>query len=167
MPMIDDIKVVLKLIFKNKINYISLVLASLIMLIIYIYIPILSIPQNSFKSFLELTPWYGILFLILLSFLMGLLIVMQLYSFNAMKKFSVKGAAGGTIATFSSIISGIFSSATCAACVTVFFSFLGTSGVLFLLNYKWEIAIATFLIVLISIYLTSKKINNKCINCVT
>jgi uncharacterized oligopeptide transporter (OPT) family protein len=135
------------------------------MLFIYIYVPIIFSQGNNFRSFLNLTPWYGFLFLILLSFLMGLLIVMQLYLFNANKKFSVRGFTGGIIASFSSIISGIFSSASCAACLSVFFSFLGTSGTLFLLNYRWEIAIATFLMVVISIYLTSKKINNKCMDC--
>lgn len=156
---------VLKELFKKRGYYIIFCISSLIMLILYVFIPIYITPGNDLAFFIKITPWWGFLILICLSFLMGLLITMQFYILKNLKKISFKESGSGFMAWFSSIISGLFSSATCATCISFLFAFLGTGGILFLLKYRWYISGFGFVLVLISIHLSIKRIQNHCESC--
>ena len=156
---------VLKEVFKKRIYFLIFFLASLFMLFLYVFIPIFVTPGNDLAFFIKITPWWGFLILFSLALLMGLLITMQVYIYRNLKKILVKESGSGIIAWFSSMISGIFGSATCASCVSVFFAFLGASGILFLLKYRWYISGFGFVLVLISIHLSVKKIQNHCESC--
>jgi len=94
---------------------------------------------------------------------MGIMIPMQLYS-NHLKK-SLKNIKGGIIGGLSAFIAGIFGTAACSSCIAVFFGFLGIGGVLFLARYQWYIVGGSAILILISIYLLAKKINNDCEVC--
>ena len=154
-----------KAVFENKKYYLLFIISSLIMLFIYIYIPVFYNPGNDLKFFLQITPWYGYIFFLILALSIGLLITMQVYSFKVLRKVSIRGTSGGVFAGFSSVIAGVFSSATCAACISAVLAFLSPAAIFKLLEYRWEISLVTFSIVLVSLFLTSKKIENKCINC--
>lgn len=148
-------------------NYILVFLFfSIVMIFIYIFIPVFVVPGNDLKFFLQITPLWGFLIFILLAISVGLLFTMQIYVFKNLRKISIGGTTGGAVTGFSSIISGIFSSATCASCVSALFSFLlPTTFILKTLNYRWYISSGGFLLVLISLFLASKRINNECKSC--
>jgi len=136
------------------------------MIFTYVFVPVFVVPGNDLKFFLQITPWWGFFIFILLGISVGLLITMQIYIFKNLRKISIRGTTGGIIAGFSSVISGIFSSATCAFCVSALFSFLlPTAFILKTLNYRWYISSGGFLLVLFSLFLTSKRIENDCKSC--
>lgn len=151
----------------NSKNYIFLFLFfSIVIMFTYIFIPVFVVPGNDLKFFLQITPWWGFLIFILLGISVGLLITMQIYIFKNLRKISVRGTTGGIIAGFSSVISGVFSSATCASCVSTLFSFLlPTAFILKTLYYRWYISFGGFLLILVSLFLTSKRINKECKSC--
>ena len=152
-------------VFKSKNYWIIFIISSVIMFLFYVYIPIYITPGNDLKFFMQITPWWGLLILILLSLLMGLLVCMQVYIYKHLKKVPLKEGGSGIVAWLSSVISGLFSSATCASCVSVLFAFLGTGGILFLLKYRWHISGIGLILVLFSINLSIKRINNHCESC--
>jgi len=160
------IKEAIKKVLDSK-NYVFLFLFfSILMTFIYIFIPVFVVPGNDLKFFLQITPWWGFLIFILLGISVGLLIIMQVYIYKNLRRISIRGTTGGAIAGFSSVISGIFSSATCASCVSALFSFLlPTTFILKTLSYRWYISSGGFLLVLFSLFLTSKRIENECKSC--
>ena len=90
---------------------------------------------------------------------------MHIYVYKKTKKFQIKESSAGFIAFISTLISGLFASATCIACVSVLFAFIGTGGMIFLLEYRWQIVIISFMIVLLALYFTSKRIQDNCEIC--
>ncbi len=162
---ISIMKKSIRLVLSEKRYLAAFILATAFMAYLYVFVPIFTVPGNDLGFFLSITPLGQLAFIGILSIAMGLLIAMQLYSFFALKAPQVKAAGTTIFAGASSIVSGVFAGATCAACVSVIFSFLGTGGVFFLLEYRWPIMIGTFLIVLIALFFTSKKIQSLCENC--
>ena len=152
-------------VFRKRIYFFMFLLVSLLLFFIYVFIPIYFTPGNDLKFFVSITPWWGFLILIVLSILMSLLIAMQVYILKHLKRIPLKEGSSGAVAWFSSIISGIFTSASCASCVTVVFAFLGAGGVLFLLKYRWYISAIGFIFILISLISSMKRINNHCKSC--
>ena len=69
-------------VLKNYKYRIILMLATLLMFLLYVFIPIYLTPGNDLKFFIEITPWWGFVLLLILSILMGLLISMQFYVFR-------------------------------------------------------------------------------------
>jgi hypothetical protein len=100
--------------------------------------------------------------LLILAVLMGIVISLQFYIKNELKLKMNKGMglATGTITTFSSFISGFFSTATCATCIGTIFGIigLGSSFTMLLLEYQWQIVAIGFLFAVISIYYSLRKI---------
>ncbi|HLC47576.1 MAG TPA: hypothetical protein VJI13_00745 [Candidatus Norongarragalinales archaeon] len=141
------------------------ILAAAAMACLYVFLPITLVPGNSLGFFLEITPWWGLLTIFMLAGLMGILIAMQAYVIRNTKSKDAKEIGSGIGAFVSSIISGLFATASCAACVSVLFSFMGTAGIFFLLEHRIEITLFGFAMVTISIYLTARRINNHCEEC--
>ena len=152
-------------VLKNYKYRIILMLATLLMFLLYVFIPIYLTPGNDLKFFIEITPWWGFVLLLILSILMGLLISMQFYVFRNSRNLCVKESTSGFIAWISSLISGLFTSATCASCLSVLFAFLGSSGIMFLLKYRWYFTVLGFILVLVSLHLTAMRINDYCKTC--
>ena len=146
----------------NKKYFLYFLFFSILMVFIYVFIPIFAVPGNSLQFFLAITPWWGFLIFFVLGLSVGLLITMQIYLFKSLKNKPIKETATGITATFSSVISGVFTSATCASCVSTLFSFILTpTAIITTLNYRWQISSLGFLLVLTSLFLTSRKIQNK------
>lgn len=156
------------IVFARKYSFFYFAIGVLGFGFLYGYVPIFLTPGNSFKFFLHITPWWSLLLLGVLAMLMGLLVAMQMYVWQRMRHVQLSSMGAGLGAGFSSFISGIFSSATCAACVSALFSFLlPPAGVLLLLEYRWWITAAGLGLVIFSLLLTSKRIVNNCQNCGT
>ncbi len=92
---------------------------------------------------------------------------MQIYLIFERKRFIETGKTIGT--GLGTILAGLLGSATvtCASCLTPLFTLLGISlsTIIFVFNYRWYIVIAVILLMLMTIYLTARKINKICDLC--
>lgn len=156
-----------KLVFSDKRYLFGFLAVAFAMFWLLLYIPIRAIPGNDLAFQLSiLTPKDWFLFTVL-PVLTALSIVMNIYILKN-KGSAQDGAAmvgqGGT-GFFSGIIASVFGTATCASCVATIFGFLGIGGVLFLLQYRTYITTVAIILLLISLYFTSKRVLNACESC--
>ncbi len=146
-------------------DYLALAaILSFLFFALYIAIPVITIPGNDVAFHLSATPQLELILNAILSVVMGILFSMQIYSWrNRMGDFTNAGFSFAGL--FSGGISTLFASASCAGCVGALFSFIGFSGITFLLEHKMEIMLGTFAIALIALHFTSNKINGNCRSC--
>lgn len=157
----------IKLVLRNK-NYLAgFIVLSLAIFWLFIYIPVKNIPGNDFTFQLSIMTLQDKLLSGLLSVLVSLSLVMNVYAFKLKRSakvgISMVGQGGGGL--FSGIVASVFGTATCAVCVSSLFGFLGTGGVLFLLEYRTQIVLASIVLLLISLYFTSAKVLGICKSC--
>ncbi|MEK6812792.1 MAG: hypothetical protein AABX86_01615 [Nanoarchaeota archaeon] len=163
MDHISDIPAAVQKVWKKaKYRYITII-AALVFLFLYVLLPLITVPGNDLAFFFETTTVGQWIILMVLSIVTGMLISMQFYLFEAKRK-----VAEGTptiIAGVVSFSSGLFSSAACASCVATVFAFLSTSGVLFLLTYRWYLVAASFLLLGTALVFVSRRIMQHCTSC--
>ncbi len=150
----------IKEVMRNKNDVTIFSVASLIFLMLFISIPVFTIPGNSLLFQLEIFTFWNYVLMILLSVLIGLMTSMQIYAYKIKK--SVRGVGRGVVGGFSSIMAGLFGTASCASCLTVVFGFLGIGTVFFLIKYQWFIVGISLFLIIISIYFTSLSIEKNC-----
>ena len=95
----------------------------------------------------------------------SLIIVMQIFSFRLTGKVGAGQSAFSGIGFLSAMTSAIFSSATCGLCVAAVFGFLGAGGVIFLVDNRMYVIIGSIILLALSLYFSSKKVNNDCDAC--
>ena|SRR3989338_6651630 len=162
MPL-NEIKSAANNLFADKKYFHVFLLVSFISAVLYIAVPVFAIPGNTLLFWLEIMPWWGYLVLLFFSFSLGLLTTMQIYLSS--QRHTVSEASKGIANLVAVIISGLYSTAACAACITTVFAFLG-SGVTFFINaHRWEFTGLSITFLLLSIYLASKRINDNCEDC--
>lgn len=153
----------LKIIFKEKKYIYIFLIATVFAISFYIAIPVYTIPGNDLEFWLKIMPWWGHLLLILFSTSLGILITMKIYEFKHGPSIVEKTKSIGSITAI--IIAGVYTTAACGACISALFAFIGAGGILFLDKYREIVITLSFALTAISIYLTAKKINNKCDIC--
>ncbi len=156
-----------KLVFSDKRYLLGFLVVAFAMFWLLLYIPVRAIPGNDLAFQLSiLTPRDWFLFTAL-PILTALSIIMNIYILkikrSAQDRVSMAGQ-GGT-GFLSGVIASVFGTATCASCVASFFGFLGVGGVLFLLQYRTFITVGAIILMLISLYFTSKRVLNACEEC--
>lgn len=125
----------------------------------YVLVPVVTIPGNSVELYFAISPWWNYLLLLLFSLGTGLLVALQaMRASNGARKFA---AVGKVIPAF---IAGAYSTAACAGCIAAFGSLLGAGGALFLLNYRSELVTASVLLLVLSVYSSSKSVS-RCDSC--
>lgn len=75
------------------------------------------------------------------------------------------GLTTGSLGTSSGILASVFGTATCSLCVGAIFGFLGSNTVLFLVNHRDLITVATIGLLLLSLRITVKRFNTACQAC--
>ncbi len=157
----------IKLVLKQRIYLASFAVISSLLLWFFIYIPVRNVPGNDFAFQLTLFKPQDFLLLITLALLTSLSINMNVYSFRQRATVStgVSAISQGGVGGFAGIIASIFGTATCSTCVASLFGFLGIGTVFFLLDNKNYIVLASILLVLFSLYFTSKKVLHVCEEC--
>lgn len=148
--------------FNPKYFLISLVVA--VVSIVVFYLALTSIPYNPLNASNSLR-FQDFVFIFVVSILFAVSVALQLYSFDIIKKISKRGVAGGLSAFIAGLIAGITGVATCTACAVFLISFIGLPGMLLLSEYSIEIKIITIVLLLTSIYFTSRKIDSSCEAC--
>ena len=127
---------------------------TLFMVAVYIIIPVLTIEGNDLLFQLSVFTIKDWLLIVPLSGLIGLMITMQVYSYKKQKSLNV---AKGVAVSSSGIIAGLFGTAGCSSCLASLFGFLGVGNVFFLLEHQVYVVSISFILILVSIYFTSKK----------
>lgn len=155
----------IKAVFKDSKLFISLIFLTLGFLCFFIYIPVKKVLGNTFLfqiSIFTFTDWF---LLIVLSTLTSLSLVMNFVVIrNELKnRLNTSTIGRGGFGVISGIVGSIFGpTASCASCVGSIFGFLGVGGVLFLLQYRLYIVIATIVFMLLSLYYTSLRVFGVC-----
>lgn len=154
-----------KKVFSNR-KYIALFFAvSAIAVGLYVFYQVKAVPGNDLAFQLSITPWWGFLLMAVFAASTGLLVTMNVFVYKNFRKVHVKETGGTVLGSATGFIASIFSSATCASCVSALFGFLGTGTVFLLLDYRWHVLAASIAITGIALHFSSKKINNECREC--
>lgn len=162
--MLSDIQLAAGIVFGERRYLLLAALLSMACLLVYVSIPVLTVPGNSYEFLVLSTPLPELLAIGALSALMGLTMSMQAFCWkNSIG--AAKGAGVGFAGFISGAVGSLFASASCAGCVSAVFSFVGFGGVLFLIEHKAEVTALTLGVVFLSLYFTSKRIAGKCDYC--
>lgn len=128
-------------------------------------IPVWNTPGNSLRFQAELFHFNEYLVLIVLSCLSALSLFLQWVAFRTSRSGVTREALLGGGGVLSGILSSLFASASCITCVGALFSFLGFNTVLFLAIHRWYILAFAFMLLVVSIYLATRKIVRGCEVC--
>lgn len=132
---------------------------------IFILIPVVTIPANDISFQLSIFTSRDYIVLSTLAVLSSLFIVLQIYTYKIVRRRKERAKVLGQSAVggYSGLVAAMFGTAACASCLAALFGFLGIGTVFFLIRYQWLIVSGAILLILISIYFTSKK----CASCIT
>lgn len=162
--MLADIRTAVGSVFGGW-RYRGLALAlSVLLFAVYISVPVFAIPGNSYGFYLKITPSYEIAAIAILSLLMGIELAMQAYAWKH-NIHRLQHAGAGLAGLLSGSATALFSTATCASCMSAVFSFIGFGGMTFLIQHRLEMMAVTLALLGVSFYLTSKRIAGNCASC--
>jgi len=131
-----------------------------------VVLPTTIIPGNDLAFQLRLLNLQGIAMVAASSIGIGLLLSMNVYIFKARRaaKLGVANMAAGTGLFGSSIVSGLFASAACPACIGLLFGFLGPST-LFVAQNSLAVSIAGLAVTWAAVFGAAWVIGRGCANC--
>jgi hypothetical protein len=103
-----------------------------------------------------------------LAFLSAVVISLQIKIFKVTK--SQKGKRAGTAliggaGVVSGVSSSIFATATCGICLSALFNILGAGTILFLVDNRIYIVFGAFLLLVLSLYLSARRLRDGCDTC--
>lgn len=103
----------------------------------------------------------------LLAVAIALTLTVHVYAFARAKSVGARaGSVGGAAAGgFAGVMGAMFATASCAWCVAAIFGFLGTGGILFLIQQRTSVTVIAILLMLASLYAISRKIARTCTTC--
>lgn len=128
-----------------------------------IAIQVITVPGNSVGLQAQIFGYKDYFFFGLLAILSSFLIVLQVYIIKGSKSLVsqvVGNSALGGIGVFSALFSSVLGTATCSICLTALFGFLGFGTVLFLVQNKLYLILASVVLLLLSLYFSYKKLNS-------
>jgi hypothetical protein len=133
----------------------------------FVYIPVKTIPGNSLEFQLSIFSQRDYILTALFSTLVSIFLIMQVFVLrNKSTSRTVLASIGsGSIGGYVATIGAIFGTAACASCLFAIVGFLGASTIFTLLQYQWYVVSGAIVILLISIYFLSKKVNGICESC--
>lgn len=135
--------------------------------LIFIFLQVSTIPGNSFSLQFKVLTLSNYLLMGIVSVLVSLLITMQAFIFRNAYLAHTKltsvgiGEAVGCLGVFAAIVG----TATCASCLFALFGFLGFGSIVFLLKNQTYIVSLSIVLLLASLYFSSRKVNGVCQSC--
>ena len=134
---------------------------------IYILLPVWLIAGNSIAFQLSILTIRDYILFTFLSVAIALLITMQAFLFMQSKKSQEKVSAigQGSIGASSALFGGLLATAACSSCIAVILGFLGAGSVFFVLENQLYVVIGAFMLVLVGLYFTIRRVNGYCENC--
>jgi len=156
-----------KTILTNKWYRLALIVLVPLIFFLLVAIPVNTIPSNDFKMQFSLYRASEYIMLTALSFLISLFSLTHTYNFVRARKAKEKARmlGVGSVGSSAGALASVFGAATCPMCVASLFSFLGFGAVGFLLNYRWWVFVVAFVLMLVSLYFVSRKVNSVCDKC--
>ncbi|MBI3576942.1 hypothetical protein HY086_02815 [Candidatus Gottesmanbacteria bacterium] len=156
-----------KTVLSKKIYLVGFLALVPLVFLFFVYIPVRSIPGNSLGFQLSIFSTRDYILTTIFSILMSLFLTMQVFVIrNATSKKNILTSVGtGGVGGYMATIGAIFGTAACGSCLFAIVGFLGASTVFTLLKYQWYIVSGAIVILLISIFLLSKKVNGICESC--
>lgn len=135
--------------------------------LLFIFLQVWTIPGNSLSFQLQVLTFSNDILLGILSILVAVFVTMQAFIFRNAYSAQTKLASvgkGGTVG-YLGVFAAVLGTATCASCLIVLFGFLGFGGIVFLLKNQPYVVSLSIIILLASIYFSSRKVNGVCENC--
>ncbi len=155
----------LRMVFSEPAYAFLFVVSVLVFGFVYVLVPLVTTPGNTVQTYLSDSTAYSLLLVLVLSLSIGALVPMQVYAWRRTGHRTFKESAGGIAAAGSSVVSGLFTTASCGVCLSALFSFIGAGGVLFLMGHQAEIVALSLILTLACMHFTAAKINGECAAC--
>jgi len=135
--------------------------------ILFVLVQVWTIPGNSLSLQLSIFKTRDYILTTILSSLVSLFLVMQAFIFrNAYDtKTKLATVGGGGVGGYVGMATAVLGTATCASCLIALFGFLGFGSIVFLLKNQWHVVSAAIILLLVSIYFSSRKVNGVCESC--
>ena len=133
-------------------------------------IQVKTVPGNSGAFQIAIFGWRDWTILAMIGILNALFITIEIYVFNLKREFNKLNGVGsglitGGVGTSSGVLASIFSTASCSLCASAIFGFLGANSVVFLVNNRRYVVVGTLFLLLLSLYLSSKRFSETCKQC--
>jgi len=164
------ILIAIKKILSDKRYLSACILIAAIVFSVLFAIQVKTVPGNDSRFQIAIFGGKDWAILVAISILNALFITIEIYIFNLRR--SARQTVGygtglitGGVGTSSGILASIFSTASCSLCVSAIFGFLGANSVVFLVNKRGYIVLATLFLLLLSLYLSSKRFDKTCKQC--
>ncbi len=160
--MLEAHKKAILLVARNKRYLLLWVVAAVVFFSAYALLPVALIPGNSIGLQLSLLSLESVALFALFSVLAGLLVSLEAYAWQhgvAKVHGTAVGAGSSLVAVFAAIVKGPLC-ASCIAAIAGFFG-LGLPAVLFVLQYRNEIAFAAIALVVFSLHYSIKRVHSK------
>lgn len=143
--------------------------STLILLMLFIAIPILTTPGNTIDIQLKIFRGKDYVLMLTLAILAGLNFALYWYGLKSKKSVQAvsKCLAGGTVASVTGIFGAIVGTAACASCLASLFAIigLGTASTFFVLENQSYFLLGAIAVMLVSLYFATRKINKICKSC--
>lgn len=155
---ISNVYLALRKVLSIRNYFIMFLLSSIVIFSVYLLLPVV-IVHESLNIYLIATSNYEMILTALLSLGLGALLTLQVFVWLNIGKAKIKESVGGVAALISSLASGIVATASCSLCLSALISLLGSGGIFLLYGHRLEILLVSFLLLLISLYYISQRIN--------
>ena len=137
---------------------------------ILLQIQVQAIPGNDLRFQARIFSFRDWILLVFISALNSLFVTTEIYIFKLKKEYRetiglAKNVVAGGVGTTSGVLASVFGTATCSLYVSALFGFLGANSVLFLVNHKDLITSAALILLLISLFISSRRFNAACKTC--
>lgn len=156
-------------VFKERNYFLAFVLIAMVFFGLFIYIPVMTIPGNDMRFQLSIYSQKDYVLMFLLAMLVGLNFSLQIYSFKKQRKQHdlLKSTGQAAVSGISGVFGVIVGTAACVSCLAFFFGLigLGVGSTIFVLNNQSYFLVGAIILLIISLYYTSKKVNGICNNC--
>ena len=157
----------IQIVLKRPQYFFAFIFVAIIFFVLFIAIPVYTIPGNSFDFQLSIFRRQDYGLMIFLALLVGLNVVLQIYGWRQNKKQTSQNLAQGTAAGAVGVFGAIVGTAACASCLASLFGLigLGTGSVFFVLKNQPYFLIGAIVLMLVSLYIAAQKINKVCTSC--
>jgi len=154
----------LKTVLTKKSYKLWFVIFTLIFVFSYIFLPVWLTPGNSLLFQLSIFKIKDYILFVVLSTVTALLLLMQIFLFQS-KKQRVQTVGQGGVGIFSAIFAGLLATAACSSCIVAVLGFLGAGSVFFVLENQPYVVFVAIVLVIISLYFSSKRVLGYCKDC--
>lgn len=162
-----DILNATKTVFSKRGYLVTLFVLAILSFFLFIFLQVWTIPGNTLLLQFSVLSFLNYLLIITLSIFVGLFITIQAFIFRNAYSAQTKLASVGTggAAGYLGVFAAVLGTATCATCLIALFGFLGFGGIVFLLQNQSYVVGLSIIILLASLYFSSRKVNGLCESC--